>query len=51
MSRRVAVTGMAGISPIGNDWASIRAHLGSYRNAITRMQDWADYEGRAHASA
>lgn len=45
MSRRVAVTGMAGISPIGNDWASIRAHLRSYRNAVTRMQDWADYEG------
>ena len=45
MSRRVAVTGMAGISPIGNDWTSIRTHLGEYRNAVTRMQEWADYEG------
>lgn len=45
MSRRVAVTGMAGISPIGNDWESIRARLGVYRNAITRMQEWSDYEG------
>jgi 3-oxoacyl-[acyl-carrier-protein] synthase II len=45
MSRRVVVTGMAGISPIGNDWASIRARLGEYRNAIVRMHDWADYEG------
>ncbi|MGH9859134.1 MAG: beta-ketoacyl-ACP synthase, partial [Candidatus Acidiferrales bacterium] len=45
MSRRVAVTGMAGISPIGNDWAVIRAGLGSYRNAVTRMEDWAEYDG------
>ena len=45
MSRRVAVTGMAGISPIGNDWTSIRTHLGEYRNAVVRMQEWADYEG------
>ncbi|WP_317204808.1 beta-ketoacyl-ACP synthase [Janthinobacterium sp.] len=45
MSRRVAVTGMAGISPIGNDWASIRARLGEYRNAVVRMDEWADYEG------
>ncbi|AMP10242.1 beta-ketoacyl synthase, C-terminal domain protein [Collimonas arenae] len=43
--RRVAVTGMAGISPIGNDWASIRAHLGSYRNAVVRMHEWSDYDG------
>lgn len=45
MSRRVAVTGMAGISPIGNDWASIRTRLGEYRNAVVRMDEWADYEG------
>jgi 3-oxoacyl-[acyl-carrier-protein] synthase II len=45
MSRRVAVTGMAGISPIGNDWAAIRERLGQYRNAIVRMDDWADYDG------
>ncbi|SFA70648.1 3-oxoacyl-[acyl-carrier-protein] synthase II [Collimonas sp. OK607] len=43
--RRVVVTGMAGISPIGNDWNSIRAHLGSYRNAIVRMEEWAGYDG------
>jgi 3-oxoacyl-[acyl-carrier-protein] synthase II len=45
MSRRVAVTGMAGISPLGNDWAGIRVRLSSYRNAITRMPEWADYDG------
>ena len=45
MTRRVAVTGMAGISPIGNDWPTIRARLGSYHNAIKRMAEWADYDG------
>jgi 3-oxoacyl-[acyl-carrier-protein] synthase II len=45
MSRRVAVTGMAGISPIGNDWAAIRERLGQYRNAVVRMAEWEDYEG------
>ncbi len=45
MSRRVVVTGMAGISPLGNDWAAIRARLGEYRNAIVRMDEWSDYEG------
>jgi 3-oxoacyl-[acyl-carrier-protein] synthase II len=45
MSRRVVVTGMAGISPIGNDWATVRERLGQYRNAVVRMEDWLDYEG------
>ncbi|HEY0061239.1 MAG TPA: beta-ketoacyl-ACP synthase [Telluria sp.] len=45
MSRRVVVTGMAGISPIGNDWETIRARLGEYRNAVVNMPSWADYEG------
>ena len=45
MNRRVVVTGMAGISPIGNDWPAIREHLGQYRNAIVRMDEWADYDG------
>lgn len=45
MNRRVVVTGMAGISPLGNDWPTIRARLGEYRNAIVRMESWADYEG------
>ena len=43
--RRVVVTGMAGISPTGCDWHSVRAHLLSYRNAIVGMPEWADYEG------
>nr|WP_315217808.1 beta-ketoacyl-ACP synthase [uncultured Duganella sp.] len=45
MSRRVAVTGMAGISPIGNDWATVGRRLRELRNAVVRMDDWSDYEG------
>jgi 3-oxoacyl-[acyl-carrier-protein] synthase II len=45
IGRRVVVTGMAGISPLGNDWKAIRKHLGAYRNAIVKMPEWADYEG------
>ena len=45
MNRRVVVTGMAGISPLGNDWASIRTALGRYRNAVRRMEQWSEYEG------
>ncbi|MES3024162.1 MAG: beta-ketoacyl-ACP synthase [Pseudomonadota bacterium] len=45
MTRRVVVTGMGGISPLGNDWPTIRARLGEYRNAIVRMESWASYEG------
>ena len=45
MSRRIAVTGMAGISPLGNDWPGVRARLGEYRNAVARMPEWAGYDG------
>jgi 3-oxoacyl-[acyl-carrier-protein] synthase II len=45
MNHRVVVTGMAGISPLGNDWATIRKRLGEYRNAIVRMDDWDGYDG------
>jgi 3-oxoacyl-[acyl-carrier-protein] synthase II len=44
-TKRVVVTGMAGISPLGNDWPTIRARLGDYRNAIVHMESWDDYEG------
>lgn len=43
--RRVVVTGMAGISPLGNDWTTVRERLGQYKNAIVPMADWSDYEG------
>lgn len=43
--KRVVVTGMAGISPLGNDWPTILARLQSEKNAIERIADWDDYEG------
>jgi len=45
MNRRVAVTGMAGISPLGNDWSAVRERLGQYRNAVVHMEEWDSYEG------
>ena len=45
MRRRVAITGMAGISPVGNDWSGVRARLGEYRNAVVRMPEWVGYDG------
>jgi len=42
---RVAVTGMAGISPVGNDWPAVRARLATKRNAVRSFTAWAEYEG------
>ncbi|WP_203143239.1 beta-ketoacyl-ACP synthase [Marinobacter mangrovi] len=43
--KRVVVTGMAGLSPIGNDWPTIRARLASMHTGIRYMEDWATYDG------
>lgn len=45
LGRRVVVTGMAGFSPIGNDWPTIRARLESLSNGIRHIEAWNDYEG------
>ncbi|MDO5530942.1 beta-ketoacyl-ACP synthase [Sutterella sp.] len=42
--RRVVVTGMAAISPLGADWASVREALMNNRSAIRHMTDWDKYE-------
>lgn len=44
-SKRVVVTGMSGISPIGNDWEAIKANLMTGTNGIEIMDEWAQYEG------
>ena len=41
---RVVVTGMSGISPIGDNWENVRARLDSMRNGIVRMDEWDQYE-------
>lgn len=40
--RRVAVTGMAGVTAFGDNWATIEARLRSGKNAVRRMHEW-DY--------
>ncbi|BCX89871.1 3-oxoacyl-[acyl-carrier-protein] synthase II [Methylomarinovum tepidoasis] len=43
--KRVVVTGMAAISPLGSDWATVRERLRQRRNAVVRRDEWASYEG------
>ncbi len=43
--KRVVVTGMAGVSSLGSDWAQISKRLRSGKNAIATMDDWAQYDG------
>ncbi|PPD33378.1 MAG: beta-ketoacyl-ACP synthase II [Methylomonas sp.] len=45
MLKRVVVTGMAGLSPIGNDWPSIAANLQNQQTGIRTMHDWDKYQG------
>ena len=40
--KRVVVTGIGGITPLGHDWATIEARLRLFRNAVRRMHEW-DY--------
>jgi len=44
-AKRVVVTGMAGFSPIGNDWSTIQANLQAMKTGIAYMDDWDKYEG------
>ncbi|MDR2207512.1 MAG: beta-ketoacyl-ACP synthase [Azoarcus sp.] len=43
--RRVVVTGMAGISPIGNNWTDVERALHARQNAVRYMDEWADIAG------
>ncbi|ODT37253.1 MAG: beta-ketoacyl-ACP synthase II [Lautropia sp. SCN 70-15] len=43
--KRVVVTGFGALSPLGHDWASVRAQLKSGRNAVRTMDEWDVYEG------
>lgn len=44
MKRRVVVTGMGGVTALGNDWPGIRASLHAGSTAIRRME-WDRYTG------
>jgi 3-oxoacyl-[acyl-carrier-protein] synthase II len=45
LTKRVVVTGMAGLSPIGNDWEAMRASLWRMQSGIRFMTDWDRYAG------
>jgi 3-oxoacyl-[acyl-carrier-protein] synthase II len=45
VNRRVVVTGMAGVSPIGSDWKLVRESLQSGRSGVVRMDEWDGIEG------
>lgn len=38
--KRVVVTGMAGITSLGNDWTRIEANFSANRSGIRRMDEW-----------
>jgi 3-oxoacyl-[acyl-carrier-protein] synthase II len=43
--KRVVVTGVGAISPLGHDWPTVLASLRSLRNAVQRMDAWDAYGG------
>lgn len=43
--KRVVVTGMAGITSLGQDWPAIEQRLRERRNAIRTMPEWSDIDG------
>ena len=45
MRRRVVVTGMGGICPLGRDWKTVYSALQSGRSAISNIPELATYEG------
>jgi len=45
VKRRVVVTGMAGLSPLGSDWPGVRAGLLAGRSGVRVMPEWDAYEG------
>lgn len=45
LTRRVVVTGMAGFSPIGNDWQEIRGRLINKQSGIRFLPAWDKYNG------
>lgn len=45
MNHRVVITGMGGISALGESWEEIKARLLKQENAVQIMPEWAIYDG------
>ncbi|KFN42948.1 beta-ketoacyl-ACP synthase [Arenimonas oryziterrae] len=43
--RRVVITGMGAISPLGHDWPTVLANLRAERNCVQHYDDWSIYKG------
>jgi len=43
--RRVVVTGMGGVTALGDQWETIEASLRARKNGVRRMDDWKHFEG------
>lgn len=43
--KRVVITGMAAITPIGNDWETVSNNLKLQKTGIQKMDDWDKYNG------
>jgi len=43
--KRVVVTGMAAITPLGNDWETVAQKLKKQTTGIQRMDDWDKFKG------
>lgn len=43
--KRVVVTGMAGITGLGDNWETIEANLRAGHNAVRQIPEWAEIEG------
>jgi 3-oxoacyl-[acyl-carrier-protein] synthase II len=44
-TRRVVITGMAGLSPIGQDWTAVRAALEANGSGVRRIAAWERIDG------
>lgn len=45
MRRRVVITGMGGITALGEDWPIIRARMAAGETAVRRIAEWERYDG------
>ena len=50
MRRRVVVTGMGGITALGEDWPTIRTAFEAGKTAIRQMPEWNRYQTSQYAS-
>lgn len=45
MTRRVVVTGMAGLCPLGQDWPTVREKLRGMKSGVVAMPEWDAVDG------